>query len=101
MRTFNYTLQREGNELTIFFEGKLDSVYSLELEDHLEPALKGVKKLVLDFQKLHYISSAGLRIILTCKLTMNEQGEMKIRNIDPQVMQVLSITGFANDIIIE
>ena len=75
------TMNRDGKELTIAIEGRLDTITSPELERQLEPALQGVEKLIFDFEKLVFISSAGLRVLLAAMQIMEKQGEMKVRNV--------------------
>ena len=92
------TMTRNESELIVAVEGRLDTLTSLELEVKLEPALKDVKKLIFDFAQLRYISSAGLRVLLTAMQIMEEQGEMIVRNVSDDIMDVFEITGFAEDL---
>lgn len=94
-------MERNGNELMIALTGRLDTLSSPELEEKLEPALEGVEKLVFDFAELKYISSAGLRVLLTALQIMDEQGEMKVKNVCADVMDVFEVTGFVDDLDIE
>ena len=86
------TMTRSGNELTVALDGRLDTLTAPDLEEQLEPALEGVEKLVFDFEKLAYISSAGLRVLLDAMQAMEEQGEMVVRNVGPEVMDVFQVT---------
>lgn len=95
------TMNRQGTELTVALEGRLDTLTSPDLEEQLEPALKDVEKLIFDFEKLTYISSAGLRVLLTALQVMEDQGEMKVRNVCPEIMDVLQVTGLIDDINVE
>ena len=97
----NVTMNRNGNELTVELEGRLDTVAAPELEEQIEPALEVVEKLIIDLENLEYISSAGLRVMLTTMQTMEEQGEMIVRNVGPDVMEVFKLTGFAGILNIE
>ena len=97
----NITMNRNGSELVVELEGRLDTVSAPELEGQLEPALSGVEKLVLDLAELSYVSSAGLRVMLAATQTMEEQGEMIVRNVAPDVMEVFLMTGFADILTIE
>ena len=94
-------MNRNGNELIVELEGRLDTVAAPELEEQIEPALEGVEKLIMDLESLEYISSAGLRVMLTTMQTMEEQGEMIVRNVGPDVMEVFKLTGFAGILNIE
>ena len=97
----NVTMNRNGNELIVELEGRLDTVAAPELEEQIEPALEGVEKLIIDLESLEYISSAGLRVMLTTMQTMEEQGEMIVRNVGTDVMEVFKLTGFAGILNIE
>lgn len=97
----NVSMNKNGKELTVTLEGRLDTLTSPVLEEQLEPALEGVEKLVFDFEKLVYISSAGLRVLLTAMQVMEEQGEMKVRNVRPEIMDVFQVTGLLDDIAVE
>ena len=97
----NITMNKNGTELTVAIEGRLDTLTSPELEEQLEPALEGIEKLVFDFAELRYISSAGLRVLLTAMQIMEEQGEMIVRNVSSEVMDVFEVTGFVDDLTIE
>ncbi len=85
----------EGNRLTIALDGRLDTVSSRELEKELHAAVPGMTELVFEFEKLTYITSAGLRIISLAKKLMNRQGSMLVRHIQPDVMEVLEATGLS------
>lgn len=87
------------NELTINLEGRLDTVTSPQLETELE--FDGIQKLIFDFKKLDYISSAGLRLMLMAQKTMNKQGKMIIRNVNEAIMEIFEITGFCDILTIE
>lgn len=90
----------DGNTLTITIEGRLDTNTSPELESEVA-SLDGIEKLVFDFEKLEYISSAGLRIILGCQKKMNMQGSMLVKNVNADIKEVFDITGFSDIITIE
>ena len=92
---------RSNNELTVSLEGRLDTVTAPSLEAELKANLDGIQELVLDFQKLEYISSAGLRVLLMAQKTMNKQGSMVIRNVNETIAEVFEITGFADMLTIE
>ena len=92
---------RNNNELTVSLEGRLDTVTAPSLEAELKANLDGIQELVLDFQKLEYISSAGLRVLLMAQKTMNKQGSMVIRNVNETIAEVFEITGFAEILTIE
>lgn len=97
------TIEKKLNneELTITLGGRLDTVTAPSLEEELKANLDGVQELVLDFQALEYISSAGLRVLLMAQKTMNKQGSMVIRNVNETIAEVFEITGFADMLTIE
>lgn len=91
----------DGNKLVIALEGRLDTSTAPNLEAELKSSLDGVEELVLDFTKLEYISSAGLRVILGAQKTMTKQGQMKLTGVNDEVMEVFEITGFVDILTIE
>ena len=88
-------------ELAVAINGRLDTLTSPELEEKLEPELDNTEKLIFDFDGLEYISSAGLRVLLSAIKVMDEQGEMIVKNVRPEIMEVLEITGFVDFLNIE
>ena len=74
--------QLNGSELTLSLTGRLDTTTAPELEAVIKENITGVTNLVMDFAGLEYLSSAGLRVILSAQKTMNKQGEMVIRNVN-------------------
>ena len=74
-----------GADLTVALEGRLDTTTAPQLEAELKEALNGVRSLTMDFEKLDYVSSAGLRVLLSAQKIMNKQGEMKIMNVNETV----------------
>lgn len=85
----------ENKELTIRLEGRLDSDSAPILEKELTN-LEEIHKLIFDLEKLEYISSAGLRIILNCQKRLINQGEVIIKNVNEEIKKILNITGFDN-----
>ena len=96
----NKTLDQ--NTLTLSLEGRLDTGSAPELEDVLSSSLNNVKTLVLDMEKLDYLSSAGLRVLLSAHKRMSGQaGTMTLRNVGETVKDVFDITGFTDFLNIE
>lgn len=89
------------NKLNITIAGRLDTTTAPKLENELKDSLDGVTELVLDFEKLEYVSSAGLRVLLSAQKVMNKQGKMVIHNVCPDIMEVFDITGFSDILTIE
>ncbi|PWT25710.1 MULTISPECIES: STAS domain-containing protein [Butyrivibrio] len=92
---------RNGDELTVAVEGRLDTTTAPELDDMLKAELGDVKKLLFDFAKLDYISSAGLRVLLLSQKTMNKQGSMVIKNVNEEINEIFEVTGFSDILTIE
>ncbi len=97
----NIEQNRNGNALTLALEGRLDTMTAPQLEAALEEALPGVDALTFDLEKLDYISSAGLRMLLSAQKTMNRQGTMKVRNANEMILEIFEVTGFSDILIIE
>ena len=89
-------IERNGSTLEIKLTDRLDTVTSPQLEEKLKEELEGVTNLQFNFAELEYISSAGLRVLLTASKRMKKQGKMEIRNVNEEVMEVFIITGFAD-----
>lgn len=92
---------KEGQQLTVALKGRLDTTTAPQLESELSSALDGVTALILDFADLEYISSAGLRVMLSAQKTMNSKGSMLIKNVCDDIMEVFEITGFSDILTIE
>lgn len=92
---------KNGDELTVALEGRLDTTTAPELDDMLKEELGDVKKLVFDFAGLEYISSAGLRVLLISQKTMNKQGSMVIKNVNEEINEIFEVTGFTDILTIE
>ncbi len=90
-----------GNALIIAVEGRLETTTAPELEAVIKSELDGITELTFDFAKLDYISSAGLRVLLTAQKTMNRQGKMTITGANDIVMEIFDVTGFSDILNIE
>ncbi len=97
--TINKT--QNGTALEIALEGRLDTMTAPELEAELNNSLQNADSLVLDFSKLEYISSAGLRVLLSAHKAMSNKGGMKVTNVNEIVREVFEVTGFADILTIE
>ena len=97
------TIHTTKNEtaLTVAPEGRLDTMTAPELEELLTTALEGVTELTFDLEKLDYISSAGLRVVLSAQKTMNRQGSMKVKNVNEIISEIFEVTGFSDILTIE
>ena len=97
----NTKTAKDAEKLTVALEGRLDTVTAPELEKCFKESLPGVTELVMDFEKLDYISSAGLRVLLSAQKTMNRQGSMKLIHVSESIMEILEVTGFSDILTIE
>ena len=90
-----------GSDLTVTIAGRLDTTTAPQLEAEFKSSIEGVEKLVLDFTALEYLSSAGLRVLLSAQKIMNKQGEMVIRNVNDTIKEIFEVTGFIDILTIE
>ncbi len=93
--------EMKGTELKIALEGRLDTMSAPELEAVINENLENTESLTIDFSKLDYISSAGLRVLLSAHKAMSTKGGMKVTNINEIVREVFEVTGFADILTIE
>ena len=94
-------MNNEGAEYTFVLEGRLDTLTSPDLEDQVEEVIEQAEKLVFDFASVEYISSAGLRVLLSAHKKMSTKGGMTIKNINEIVREVFEVTGFTDILNIE
>jgi anti-sigma B factor antagonist len=97
----NITKNQDGKKLTIALEGKLDTITAPDFEASVRESIDGVEELVFDLASLEYITSAGLRVLLSAQKTMNEQGAMKVVNVNEDINDVFEVTGFSDFLNIE
>ncbi len=90
-----------GTALEIALEGRLDTMTAPELEAELNQSMSSADSLKRDFSKLDYISSAGLRVLLSAHKAMSAKGGMKLTNVNEIVQEVFEVTGFADILDIE
>ncbi len=93
-------LKKEDKKLTIKLGGKLDTNTSPELDSKMSE-LEGMEEVIIDMKDLDYISSAGLRVLLSMQKVMNKQGKMTIINVCDNVMDIFEVTGFSDILDIE
>ncbi len=87
------TKELTGNTLTIALEGRLDTMTAPELDAEIKNIPQNVTELILDFEKLEYVSSAGLRVLLTAQRLMKANGTMKVTHVNEIVYEVFEVTG--------
>ena len=90
------TVNKNGNELTIIPIGRIDTATAPELQTVVDENISGVTDLTFDLQKLKYLSSAGLRILMSTQKIMNKQGKMRLVHVNEDVMDVLDMTGLTD-----
>ncbi len=100
-KNMTITKKAEGEKLSIALEGRLDTTTAPQLEAELKRSIGGVSDLLFDFEKLEYLSSAGLRVLLAAQKVMNKQGTMVIKNVNETIAEVFEITGFSEILTIE
>lgn len=94
-------LQKNDSQLTIALTGRLDTITSPKLDEVIRKEISGVSKLFFDLANLDYISSAGLRVLLSAQKVMNKQGDMVVKNVKPAIMEIFEVTGFDSILTIE
>ena len=93
--------KQEGTTLEIAVEGRLDTTTAPQLEAELKHSIDGITTLTMDFENLEYISSAGLRVLLSAQKVMNKQGSMVIRHVNETISEIFEVTGFVDILTIE
>ena len=99
MLTISKTI--ENGKALLKPEGRLDTVTAPEMENVIKEILPGLVELTIDFTKLTYISSAGLRVLLSAQKAMNKQGKMTVLNVNETIMEIFEVTGFSDILTIE
>ena len=94
-------MKRNAQEMMIEVEGRLDTITAPTLEKEINENIQDIETLILDFSGLEYISSAGLRILLSTQKKMQKVGAMKLINVGAEIMDVFEMTGFADILTIE
>ena len=94
-------IKNNSDQLTLEITGRLDTITAPALDNSINENISGIKSLILDFKRVEYISSAGLRVLLSAQKKMQQLGEMKVINVCEDVMEVFEMTGFADILTIE
>ena len=97
----NINIEKRNDVTLMALEGRLDTTTAPELEKAINNEGEALKNLVLDFKAVNYISSAGLRVLLTAHKKMNVQGSMELINVSEEVMDIFEMTGFADILVIK
>lgn len=90
-----------GDELDIALKGRLDTLTAPQLEEELSASIDSAENLVFDFSELEYISSAGLRVLLSAQKTKNASGSMTVKNVSEEIREIFDVTGFSDILTIE
>ena len=91
-----------GTTLTVKPEGRLDTATSPELEKRMAPEMEGMTEIIIDMERVEYISSSGLRVLLVAEQEMQDRdGQMKVIHVNEHIMKILDITGFLDIITVE
>lgn len=91
----------DGEMLTLYVAGRIDTTNAKEFEDVINSELKDITGLIMDFAELEYISSAGLRVLLIAIKQMKKRGSMKIVHSNEMVKEIFEVTGFADLVEVE
>ena len=97
----NIEKTKDNGNMKISLEGRLDTMTSPQLEIEVQSSLDGVDNLTFDFTKLDYISSAGLRVLLSAQKIMNKQGSMVVTNAAEEIKEIFEVTGFSDILTIQ
>ena len=97
----NINFTKDNEILKVELDGRLDTTTAPALDKTINEDIEGVKNLILDLNGLEYISSAGLRVLLSAQKKMQKIGSMKVKNVCEEVMDVFEMTGFADILVIE
>lgn len=92
---------KENASMTCVITGRIDTMTAPEVEREVMSNLDGVTELTLDFENVEYISSAGLRVLLSAQKQMNKQGDMRLIHVRDEVQEVFDITGFSDILTVE
>ena len=95
-------LMKQGENVVLFLEGRIDTMTAPEAQEALLPMVENFGSIILDFEKVSFVSSAGLRVMLMLQKKCNAQGkEMKLIHVKPSIMEVFDMTGFSGMLRIE
>ena len=87
--------RKRGETLAVMLDGALNRTTCDAVEAQITGEMQGIKKLVFDMEKLSFISSAGLRVLVKLRKQVGERENMEICNVQPDVMNIFSVTGLA------
>ena len=88
------SVNKDGDTYTVLVDGRLDTLTSPQLDEEINKIIEGAKKLIFDLDKLAYISSAGLRVLLGAAQQMDGKGEMTLIHVSEAIREIFDVTGF-------
>ena len=88
------SVNKDGDTYTVLVDGRLDTLTSPQLDEEINKIIEGAKKLIFDLDKLAYISSAGLRVLLGAAQQLNGKGEMVLIHVSETIREIFDVTGF-------
>ena len=91
----------DGKNIELVLSGRIDTTTAPELDKAIQEIIGNAENLVFNFANIDYISSAGLRVLLTSQKAMNKQGSMKVIHVNESVMEIFEVTGFSEILSIE
>lgn len=94
-------IKKNIDEIILEIDGRLDTITAPSLDEAINEYIGNTKNLILDFKKLQYISSAGLRVLLGAQKKIQKNATMKVKNVNPEIMEVFEMTGFVDILEIE
>ena len=94
-------IEKQDGKLLLAPEGRLDTITAPELEKTVKENLDGITALTFDLSELEYVSSAGLRVLLSAQKAMNGLGQMKVCHVNETIMEIFDVTGFSDILTIE
>ena len=87
--------EKNGTRLTVILEGRLDTLSASVLEKKMQQHLDGIREVIMDFEKVEYLSSSALRVLLaTEQLTKTRGGGMKLLHVNESIMEIFNLVGF-------
>ena len=97
----NIKRKKDSSNLFVTVNGRIDTVTAPEFEAGVKPYLDGVTDLTIDFKEVNYVSSAGLRVLLSLQKKMMAQGEMKLVHVNETIREIFEVTGFCDILNVE
>lgn len=97
----NIKRSTENGKTRLIPQGRLDTISAPELEAVVREVLPETSELIFDLEELEYVSSAGLRVLLSAQKAMNAKGKMKVCHVNDTILEIFEVTGFSDILTIE